>query len=256
VVIAIIGILISLVMPSLGRVRDSARATACMSNLRQAGVAVMLYAADNKGRLVPANGSHQTASWRPAGATNKRYAYAGILDPYLGCEGFGSLASGSGMGPGRKNLRCPSASAYPFGVELWTCYGENFSNDHGNPRAPFVFSYPAGETYFYKQISTLSPSVFLFADSDLNSIFNIDDGPFNGPYGQWRVDLDGDGVLDMPLTWMDVRYFLGGFALRHGVPDDWRQGYANALLPDGNLRKADKEFILRRDRNFWSAIGP
>ncbi|EIP99965.1 prepilin-type N-terminal cleavage/methylation domain-containing protein [Opitutaceae bacterium TAV1] len=47
-VIAIIGILAAIIIPTVGKVRQSARLTTCVSNLRQIGVAFQLYAADNK----------------------------------------------------------------------------------------------------------------------------------------------------------------------------------------------------------------
>lgn len=47
-VIAIIGILAAIVIPVVGRVRESARDAQCKSNLRQYGVAVALYVTDNK----------------------------------------------------------------------------------------------------------------------------------------------------------------------------------------------------------------
>ncbi|MDR1283252.1 MAG: prepilin-type N-terminal cleavage/methylation domain-containing protein [Opitutaceae bacterium] len=48
VVIAIIGILAGIIIPVAGRVRESARAVACVSVLRQYGVAFNMFAVDNK----------------------------------------------------------------------------------------------------------------------------------------------------------------------------------------------------------------
>src|SRR6516164_10649780 len=53
VVVAIIGILASMLLPSLSRAKDKARNAACLSNLRQWGVTWHLYTDDNNGCFMP-----------------------------------------------------------------------------------------------------------------------------------------------------------------------------------------------------------
>jgi prepilin-type N-terminal cleavage/methylation domain-containing protein len=48
VVIGVIALLISLLLPALSRARSQARAVRCMSNIRQLGVGLRLYATDNR----------------------------------------------------------------------------------------------------------------------------------------------------------------------------------------------------------------
>ncbi len=51
VVIAIIGVLASLLLPVFGRAKETARATACVSNLHQIGIALQVYVDGNRNRL-------------------------------------------------------------------------------------------------------------------------------------------------------------------------------------------------------------
>ena len=52
VVIAIIALLMSILMPALGRVRKQAKAVICQSNLKQWGICFAMYALDNDGRFM------------------------------------------------------------------------------------------------------------------------------------------------------------------------------------------------------------
>ena len=51
VVIAIVGILAGLLLPVISKAKESGRATACLSNLRQMGVSLQIYVSENENRL-------------------------------------------------------------------------------------------------------------------------------------------------------------------------------------------------------------
>jgi prepilin-type N-terminal cleavage/methylation domain-containing protein len=53
VVIGIIALLISVLLPALGKAREQAKATQCLSNLRQLGLGLQLYRGDNKDYYPP-----------------------------------------------------------------------------------------------------------------------------------------------------------------------------------------------------------
>ncbi len=57
VVIAIIGILASMLLPTLGRAKEKARSIQCVNNVRQLGLAMQMFGDDNNERLPLARGS-------------------------------------------------------------------------------------------------------------------------------------------------------------------------------------------------------
>jgi prepilin-type processing-associated H-X9-DG protein/prepilin-type N-terminal cleavage/methylation domain-containing protein len=59
-VIAIIGVLAAIIIPTVGKVRESARASQCASNLRQIGMAFQLHAQEKRGALPASQG---TSMW-------------------------------------------------------------------------------------------------------------------------------------------------------------------------------------------------
>jgi prepilin-type N-terminal cleavage/methylation domain-containing protein len=62
VVIAIISILAAMLMPAISRVKESGRATACLSNLHQIGIGIQLYVQDNNNRLPFMRDQSQTST--------------------------------------------------------------------------------------------------------------------------------------------------------------------------------------------------
>ncbi|NOX97416.1 MAG: DUF1559 domain-containing protein [Nitrospirae bacterium] len=80
VVIAIIGILAAMLLPALSRAREMARAASCVSNLRQIGMALSIYADDYNGLYPYAGG---TIAWNATDPTDGTYSWMQQLYPYL-----------------------------------------------------------------------------------------------------------------------------------------------------------------------------
>ena len=77
VVIGIIALLISILLPSLNRARETANRIKCASNLRQIGQAIQLYANENKG-------AYPRTGWTPSTAVAATYGTgATYSDPFV-----------------------------------------------------------------------------------------------------------------------------------------------------------------------------
>ncbi|RRJ97162.1 type II secretion system protein [Opitutaceae bacterium TAV4] len=106
-VIAIIGLLAGILIPVVGRVRKSARAAVCTSNLRQVHGGIMMYAQDNKDRFPAVLGTNELGSawvewWKLVapymGVKNtNRYPF-----PALQCPEVSLKIDTAGLGNGAK----------------------------------------------------------------------------------------------------------------------------------------------------------
>ena len=85
--IAIIAILAALLLPVLGKTKQAAQRSACLSNLKQIGQATSMYLGENRDRM-PWVADAELQLTPPVSSSGKRYNSMGsfmpLLDPYLG----------------------------------------------------------------------------------------------------------------------------------------------------------------------------
>jgi prepilin-type N-terminal cleavage/methylation domain-containing protein/prepilin-type processing-associated H-X9-DG protein len=124
VVIAIIAILAALLLPALARAREAARRSACASNMREIGTALVMYADDWGSTPVPGS----TCVWGNDGA------YPGWPEQLLGCIDTPDV------------YRCPSHpdQSDPFNYslnvrEIWRTYNEWGGVNLAGLKFPSVF---------------------------------------------------------------------------------------------------------------------
>lgn len=136
-VIAIIGILAAILIPTIGRVRESARSASCSSNLRQIGTALILYAGDNRdtfpsatrSKLPEESGTGTSVEWTKSlgrylpqrGATTTAQEHPVFICPSANYNGL----------TGTELSRTYSATAALVGLNT---SGTNIASGNDNPR--------------------------------------------------------------------------------------------------------------------------
>jgi prepilin-type N-terminal cleavage/methylation domain-containing protein len=113
VVIAIIAILAAILFPVFAQAREKARQTACLSNMKQIGTAVMMYAQDYDEMYVSA--------WRwYAAANGPRVRFGQMLYPYIKnkgvfeCPSFNNYVALSNVNP--IDVTNPDVQRYAYGM--------------------------------------------------------------------------------------------------------------------------------------------
>ena len=159
-VIALIATLVGLLLPALSRAKEAGRATACLSNLRQAGIALQLYTQDHNNRLPFMRDQSLTA-------TNELPGPDQVLSNYLGNV---------------RGLRCPSdlqrlfettGSSYSWNsllngqnADQLTVLGLNF-NPH---QIPLMFD----KEKFHAARGEKKAQNFLYADGHIKNLLTIE----------------------------------------------------------------------------------
>jgi prepilin-type N-terminal cleavage/methylation domain-containing protein/prepilin-type processing-associated H-X9-DG protein len=129
VVVAIIAVLVALLLPALGKAREQARSTVCMSNLKQLGL-VFLYYEQNWNDYIPAEcvGKNSQAWWDLIGSIpgieSRKKILACPSNPHL----FGDKDSAPPWGPDPStNYGQPHATAKGFSYHAYhqgtNCWG-------------------------------------------------------------------------------------------------------------------------------------
>ena len=208
VVIAIIAILASLLMPALTKVREKARGIQCVSNLKQAGTGMLMYAMDfNDYAPLSYNTSDSGSKYKPG--------WAGILATPIDSADNKDIAQGYIRN--WKVFHCPSSNNIPAPDKYNSANTYGIWESWNNPASRYVVSLSGGRQFVALPIRLVNK-----LSSTMYAIDNTKATPFtNVNVGYWASSADST-------------------ALRHN-------NVANAVCFDGHVSSNTRgDFISKR----------
>jgi prepilin-type N-terminal cleavage/methylation domain-containing protein len=241
VVIGIIAVLISILLPALGKAREQANRIKCLSNLRSLAQGAMIYATDNRGRWpLPA------MSISPYQRLNCQYL---THETYLGMHVGADFVDGNNN-PNNEPLspffQCPSSQTQSQ-VSQWT--------DVSNPA-----NAPSSNPGWVVTSSTwLLVSSYVYCGNGWGPLsgFNTQPQLASGNNGAtWTRDVlpvkQGDQGLNAVIPLFADKtewYYLTGFRANHGVQLHWSGTWGNPMTPGWNVVYTDGHGEWRNMQN-------
>ena len=180
VVIAIIAILAALLLPALSKAKQKAVSIQCVSNLKQAGLAIVLYAGDNQDGLPGPCSIGQTSCYTINSAKGVYCELPYHLSTYLGGRSPSSLAPGEICylramfcpGYGKFSKDAPTTAMTRPNYMVTAPYSNDVVNVTMNQLPfgyPAGYSLPASSPMKLTSLGTLGPGSEVYAMSDVDT---------------------------------------------------------------------------------------
>ncbi len=213
VVVAIIGILAGMLLPALGKAKEKAKKTQCYSNLKQMGLAMLMYADDHQGRVPRGNQPYWWQMYIPSlGGTRAVRDEYGRIKVYT-CPSY----------PDKRQLICYVVNAWQFASARDTV-GSEITGAQPVQRV----QRPVDTVYFADNENGSWRPVFtrtsVLGSDDLNDVWS----PTHLPYGTGGRTLLGTRRVAARRHGQgcNVLFFdghAGWMNTRRMAVDDWRE---------------------------------
>lgn len=200
VVIAIIAVVAAILFPAFAQAREKARQTACLSNLRQLGSAVVMYLQDNDGGYPVVRA--RVASDPPIANDERTASWVEAVYPYIKNGAVivnGPLSFHTGI------FRCPSDA----GNGLGPSYGVNAWFEYGLTEA--ALTHPSETVLLAEKRSSIDDEHFVW---------------WNPPWPGWPLQrgttiADREAAINAVTSDSDEKESAGLQTLRHALGANW-----------------------------------
>ncbi len=226
VVIAIIALLIGILLPALGKARDSARTLKCQANLRQLSTSLVQYAADFKGLFPPNSDSPDRVYWYDVSRIGMYLPQMNIKDRPAGAD----ETVGGGV------MACPS---HPDGARSYTM---NFFAssatlvDRANNRWSKPNTTNRGRFWSMNAGDAESTKLFTIAEA-----WGLSSGTSAGEGSrQWFTNSQIGGDAE---TWPGTRFGAGTGVPAGAFSGDWAGGLGGVRAPEMESTGAPRSYI-------------
>ena len=230
VVIAIIGILIALLLPAVQIVREAARRTACLNNLRQIGLALQNHHSAHE--AFPMGGTSWQITTKPA---DTQIAWSAFLLPYIEQTNVHQQLDFSTRFNSPQNREAAAAILPVYicassqrgaklskgrgPIDYGGIYGERITSPNTPPKGLMIY----GQSLSHRDIR----------DGSSNTLIVAEDSDFSD--GQW---INGRNLFDQAFPINKAPSFENDIRSKH-------PGGANGSLADGSCHFLDENLDLK-----------
>jgi prepilin-type N-terminal cleavage/methylation domain-containing protein len=249
VVISIIALLVGILLPALGAARKTAQGVACLSNIKQLGVALGVHVADNDGKLPAFDPNVEfDAKWA------KDFTNSMGVEWSTEVRAIQARMNGTPGPEGFDGWKCPSdPDDQPF------IYAPNYPNMVAYQTNPGMYGPTKRKPMNIDQVRN-SSSVMIFSEQK-EALETSLWAPFGASGGTWPfdTDFDGDGLNDTSGA------LLGSLKSKYGTENPYNNlgprhgggkagdGSVNCTFVDGHGASRTIRQLATNENDVWGS---